>query len=117
PAHRRWGNRLSALFLTWLARTPVADAQSGYRAHRRELLRALGLVGAREGAAPPALRDRGYGLESEILVAAARLGFRVVSVPIRSVYEGIPSHFRPAREIPRFVSLYARLVLDARAWS
>jgi glycosyltransferase involved in cell wall biosynthesis len=47
PAHRRFGNALSAGFLTWLAGTPLPDVQSGYRAHRRVVLDALGLGRAR----------------------------------------------------------------------
>ncbi len=132
PPHRRLGNALSARFLTWLAGTPLPDVQSGYRAHRRTLLEALGLlVGGAAGAggtggadgpglarpAPPAFRSTGYGFESEILIAAARLGFTIANVPIEAVYEGAPSHFRPHREVPRFLSLYGRLLADAGRWS
>jgi hypothetical protein len=121
PPHRRLGNWLSATYLTWLAGTPLPDVQSGYRIHRADVLAALGLqasVGVPAGrAAPPAFRSTGYGFESEILIAAARLGFRVAHVPIEAVYEGAPSHFHPLREVPRFTSLYARLLVDARRWS
>lgn len=121
PPHRRLGNALSAGFLTWLAGTELPDVQSGYRAHRRSVLEALGLVGADahlDGApARPRFRSSGYGFESEILIAAARLGFTIANVPIEAVYEGAPSHFRPHREVPRFVSLYGRLMQDARRWS
>ena len=44
PPHRRFGNALSAGFLTWVAGTPLPDVQSGYRAHRRVVLDALGLA-------------------------------------------------------------------------
>jgi glycosyltransferase involved in cell wall biosynthesis len=120
PPHRRFGNALSAGFLTWVAGTPMPDVQSGYRAHRRAVLDALGLAGtppATGAPHPPAFRSTGYGFESEILVAAARVGFTIVNVPIEAVYEGAPSHFHPLRELPRFGSLYARLVADAARWS
>jgi glycosyltransferase involved in cell wall biosynthesis len=120
PPHRRLGNALSAAFLGALAGTPLPDVQSGYRAHRHALLDALGLVPRAAGdprPRPPAFRSTGYGFESEILVAAARLGFRVSDVPIEAVYEGAPSHFHPGREVPRFVALYARLFTDAARWS
>ncbi len=130
PPHRRLGNALSAGFLTWLAGAPLPDVQSGYRVHRRVALEALGLarppsdVAAGKGAgaaprrpAPPSFRSTGYGFESEILVAAARLGFTIANVPIEAVYEGAPSHLNPARELPKFVSLYARLLADAGRWS
>jgi hypothetical protein len=120
PPHRRLGNALSAGFLTWLAGTPLPDVQSGYRVHRRGALEALGLTGGAEAAhtpRPPAFRSQGYGFESEVLVAAARLGFAIANVPIEALYEGAPSHLNPAREVPKFVSLYARLVADAARWS
>jgi glycosyltransferase involved in cell wall biosynthesis len=126
PPHRRLGNALSAGFLTWLAGTPLPDVQSGFRVHRRVALEALGLSrpapAAAKGAgtrrpAPPSFRSTGYGFESEILVAAARLGFTIANVPIEAVYEGAPSHLNPAREVPRFVGLYARLLADAGRWS
>ena len=125
PPHRRLGNALSAGFLTWLAGTPLPDVQSGYRVHRRVALESLGLTAVAPGAAapfahrpaPPSFRSTGYGFESEILVAAARLGFTIANVPIEAVYEGAPSHLNPAREVPKFVSLYARLLADAGRWS
>ncbi len=120
PPHRRFGNALSAGFLTWLAGTPLPDVQSGYRVHRRIVLDALGLSGIPHPAnapRPPSFRSSGYGFESEILVAAARFGFTIANVPIEAVYEGAPSHFHPLRELPRFTSLYARLLADAGRWS
>jgi len=123
PPHRRLGNAMSAGFLTWLAGAPLPDVQSGYRAHKAAVLDALGLSGRPDPQAPsaaaqrPAFRSTGYGFESEILVAAARLGFVIANVPIEAVYEGAPSHFRPLREVPRFGELYARLLSDAGRWS
>lgn len=122
PPHRRLGNALSAAYLSWVAGTRLPDVQSGYRVHRASVLRALGLqppapAEAAAAVAPPAFRSTGYGFESEILIAAARLGFAIADVPIEAVYEGAPSHFDPLRELPRFGGLYARLLADAGRWS
>ena len=103
-----------------LAGTSLPDVQSGYRAHRTVVLDALGLTGAARAttaAGRPEFRSTGYGFESEILVAAARLGYVIANVPIEAVYEGAPSHFHPMRELPRFASLYTRLLTDAGRWS
>ena len=118
PPHRRFGNALSALYISWIAGTDLPDVQSGYRIHRATVLRALGLQpGPGAASAPPSFRSTGYGFESEILIAAARLGFRLTNVPIEAVYEGAKSHFVPMRELPRFGALYARLLGDAGRWS
>jgi glycosyltransferase involved in cell wall biosynthesis len=121
PAHRRLGNALSAAYLSWIAGTRLPDVQSGYRVHRATVLVALGLQPPGPGGAAagrrPGFRSTGYGFESEILIAAARLGFVIAHVPIEAVYEGAPSHFDPLRELPRFASLYARLLVDAGRWS
>ena len=122
PPHRRFGNALSAAYLTWIAGTHLPDVQSGYRVHRASVLRALGLQpeaggDASDRPAPPTFRSTGYGFESELLIAAARLGFVVANVPIEAVYEGAASHFDPLRELPRFTALYARLLADAGRWS
>jgi hypothetical protein len=59
----------------------VPDAQSGYRAIRREVLAAVAPSGDR------------YEYETEFLIAAARAGFRITSVSVPTTY-GAPSHFR-----------------------
>ena len=123
PPHRRLGNALSAAYLSWIAGASLPDVQSGYRIHRTTVLRALGLQpplagdAAAGGPLPPGFRSTGYGFESEILIAAARLGYVIANVPIEAVYEGAPSHFDPLKELPRFGSLYARLLADAGRWS
>lgn len=74
PFWHRWGNRL----LSWLARKitglPITDEATGYKAFRRELLVRL------------ELRESGFGFCPEVTAKLARLGARVVEVPIR--YQG-----------------------------
>lgn len=103
PALRRIGNQASSWLVSRLAGQPVPDSQSGYRVHRRGLIDAV----------LPVMPDTGgYLLETEILVRAARMGFRLTSVPIATVYEDEKSYFRPWREMPRFLALFSRLLLD-----
>ena len=54
-------------------------------------------------------------LESEILIAAARLGYETVAVPIACVYfGGRASHFHAVRDTLRIARLVARTLLAAR---
>jgi len=101
PGLRAFGNRVSSWFIGVLAGQPIPDSQSGYRLHTRALLD--GVVPAIDGEA------RGFLFETELLVRAGRQGYRIGSVPIATVYADQGSHFHPATELPRFLSLFARL--------
>lgn len=81
PLHRRMTNALSSAAVTRLAGCDVPDAQSGYRAIRSTVLRAITGQGDR------------YEYETDFLIRAGRAGYRITSVPIPTVY-GAPSHFR-----------------------
>lgn len=65
----RWGNRYAAAALA----LDVADATSGYRAYRADLLRSLEL---------DRVRSDGYGFQIEMVYRARRAGARVEEVPI-----------------------------------
>ena len=70
PWHQRFGNRLAAWLIRLLYGLPVTDL-SPFRAVRRELLFSLDM------------REMTYGWPTEMLVKAARRGWRVVEVPVR----------------------------------
>ncbi len=74
PAVRLGAIRAADAIVRWLTRAPVRDSQCGLRCYPAALLGRL------------RLREGGFGLETETLVAAAQLGHRLVSVPVRSIY-------------------------------
>ena len=107
PRVRRFANRFADFWVSWAASHPVLDSQSGQRAYPAALLRGLGL---------PHGPSRGFTLESELLIEAARQGYRTVSVPIDAVY-GVaarPSHFRPWRDTTRIVLMIAGRLVRGR---
>ncbi|HEX5074142.1 MAG TPA: glycosyltransferase family 2 protein [Gemmatimonadaceae bacterium] len=92
PAGRRLTNRLSAAAVARCIGREVADAQSGFRAIRSDLIAQV---------RPPG--DR-YEFETEFLIVAGRLGARITFVPIPTIYAAtIPSHFRAVRDSARIV--------------
>lgn len=99
PPQRRFSNWLSSTVVSALAGQRVPDSQSGFRAFRRRVLETIQPVGER------------YDLETDLLVRAARAGFRVASVPVPTVYEGAPSHFRPLRDTALLMQTMVRLGL------
>ncbi len=94
PRARRMANRVGDFFIGWAAGQPLDDSQSGFRVYPASLLRRLEV-----GHGP----TRGFVFESEVLIAAARLGVRCRSVAIAAVYPrgARPSHFRPVADIAR----------------
>jgi glycosyltransferase involved in cell wall biosynthesis len=81
PLGRRITNALASAALCAIAGVSVPDAQSGYRAIRREVLADVSAGGDR------------YEYETEFLIAAIRAGYRIGSVGVPTMY-GAPSHFR-----------------------
>jgi glycosyltransferase involved in cell wall biosynthesis len=89
PRARYWTNRIGSRILSWMTGWDIEDSQSGYRLLAAELLRQLPMA------------SRGYAVESEMLIKAANRKARLAQVPIRVIYEGNPSHYRPLLDTTR----------------
>jgi glycosyltransferase involved in cell wall biosynthesis len=100
PASRRFANAFSSGWSTWLAGQRVSDSQCGYRLYRREVLSRTPLTAGR------------YEFETEIVVRAARLGFRLGEVTIPTVYGDEKSQIHAFRDVPRIVGVMVRLTLE-----
>jgi glycosyltransferase involved in cell wall biosynthesis len=91
--------RLTNKFMSWqigaICKVPVPDSQCGFRLVRRELLPVLN-----------APSDR-FEFETESLILAARHGFCIRCVPIRTIYAKQKSKIRPLQDTIR----YARLII------
>lgn len=98
PALRIFANRATSSIISMLAGQGIRDSQSGYRLIAAPVLRAVDL------------RFNRFDAESEILVKAARAGFRIGAVPIRTIYGGEQSTIHPLRDTVRFVGLVMRLL-------
>ena len=98
PWRSRFGNKLTIRLTALLLGQRVSDTQSGYRLHSRRLLEYIleNVPGGR------------YETEMEILVLAVRRGYKVVPVPIATIYEedNKSSHFNKLRDSLR---IYRRL--------
>lgn len=80
----RWRtNALGTWILSRIAGTRWEDSQSGFRMIRRTLLRQLDLKGV------------GFSIEMEIAMKAADRRIEWAHVPIKAIYHGGGSHFRP----------------------
>lgn len=95
PVTRRITNWLSATLATRIGGQRVRDAQTGFRAFRREVAERVSPAGNR------------YEYEANFLLDALRAGFRVASVEVPTIY-GAPSHFRPWSDTWRMARAFAR---------
>jgi hypothetical protein len=96
PPGRRFNNWLSAALVSRVAGYRVPDAQTGFRAFTRSV--ALRVQ-------PP---QRHYDYELAFLLGALAAGFRVGSVPVATIYDGAPSHFRAVTDTWRLARVFAR---------
>ncbi len=103
PASRRFANAFSSGWTSALAGQPVSDSQCGYRLYRRAVLERTPLTAGR------------YEFETEIVVRAARLGFRLAEIRIPTVYGEEKSQIHALRDVPRIVGVMVRLTLEGVA--
>lgn len=99
PWLRRWTNRTTSVILSRLAGETILDSQSGYKAIRTEVLRRVRPTRS------------GFDAESEFLILAARRGFRIGHVPIRTIYAEETSHINPVLDTWRFIKLCLTFIL------
>lgn len=91
PFQRILSNRITSLLLSAKTGASITDSQCGYRAYRTAILKDI-------------LPDfTGFEAESEILVRAARKGYRIGSVNIPSIYADEQSKIKPMESIRGFL--------------
>jgi glycosyltransferase involved in cell wall biosynthesis len=98
PLARWLTNNLTSAILSILSGQRVRDSQSGYRLISTQVLKRL------------KLKAKKYDLESEILVKAGRSGFKIDSVPIRTIYRGSKSFINPFVDTGRFIRIMWRSI-------
>jgi glycosyltransferase involved in cell wall biosynthesis len=99
PPVRRASNTLGGWVFSAAVGRRVADNQSGYRLIGRRLMTAL-LDSA----------ESGFGFEVEMIARCIALGLPIAEVPIRTIYDGAPSHIQPYAHLKSFI----RVSRDAR---
>jgi hypothetical protein len=74
-----------------IAKQKIPDTQCGFRLIKSEVLKKINLETSK------------YEIESEILIKASRLGFKIESVPIKTVYGEERSRINPVLDTLRFI--------------
>lgn len=103
PLLRRWTNQLMSWFISRWTKQPLSDTQCGFRVIARGLLESV------------PLRSNRFEIDSELVIRCAQAGFRMISVPVTSVYRRESSFIRPLRDTLRFFRLLFLLSLEKYA--
>ena len=93
PLVRFFTNKFMSWLISRLTGQKIPDTQCGFRLIKKEVLEKLNLTTSK------------YETESEILIKSSRLGFKIESVPIRSIYSGEKSSIKPFIDTLRFIRL------------
>ena len=96
PRLRIFTNFVSSWLVSLSAGTRIPDSQSGYRLLGRDIIENV------------PTRSTGYGAESEILIKAARRGYRIGSAPISTIYRDEKSYIHPLKQPLLFLGLILR---------
>lgn len=100
PQNMPWVRLQTNRFTSWmtakLAGQRIPDSQCGYRLLRHAVLKDLKLMTTH------------FETETEMLIQVGRAGHKIVSIPIRTIYEGQVSHIHPLRDAVRFFKMVGR---------
>jgi hypothetical protein len=98
PGIRIHTNRFMSGLISRLSGQEIPDSQSGFRLIKCKLLGRI------------ELKSSNYEIESEMIVKAARAGYRIASVPISTVYRDEESRINPVVDTWRFIIFMARTI-------
>lgn len=96
PFVRLATNKFMSFLLSVTCKQRIPDTQCGFRLIKRKVLKNL------------KLESNKYDLESEMLIKASKLNFKIASVPIETIYRGELSRIDPIKDTFRFVNLFVR---------
>ena len=98
PYIRILTNRFMSLMISKIAQQEIPDTQCGFRMIKKEVLEKI------------IIKTKKFEIESEILIKAARWGFKIKSIPIKSIYfKNLRSKIHPLVDTVRFIKFISRL--------
>jgi hypothetical protein len=98
PLVRYISNKIGRFFISRAAGCVIKDSQSGFRLYRKEVIERI------------RLETTGFETETEILIKAGRMGFKIYDLPVSAIYQSnYKTHFRPVRDFWRISILVLKL--------
>lgn len=99
PEDRKHTNRFMSFLISALSGQRIPDSQSGYRLIKREVLEKVNL------------KSSNFEIESEMIIRSSRAGFKIESVPIKTVYDDEKSKVNPVIDTLRFIAFAIKIIL------
>jgi glycosyltransferase involved in cell wall biosynthesis len=102
PFIRRFVNYLTSWIISGIAGKKIEDVQSGYRFIKTTVLKNI------------KLETKNFDTESEILLKAGWLNYKITNIPIRTIYhlDEFKSHVNPVKDTIKFF----KLVFKSTKW-
>lgn len=100
PVTRKVTNRLMSFIVSKMCGHKMEDTQCGFRLIKRAVLENINL------------ESSNYEIESELLLKAARKGFKIESVPVKTVYADERSRINPVVDALRFIALLIKTMVE-----
>jgi len=94
PVQRILSNKITSSLLTIKTRQKILDSQCGYRGYKAELLKIVKSY------------SYGYEAESEMIISAARSGFKIGFVNISTIYGNEKSKMNSVKAIFGFIKVF-----------
>ncbi len=101
PARRYNAMRIARFYISYAANQFIEDTQCGFRLYPLSIIEKINLVTER------------YVTETEILMKAGDSGYRIRFIPVKAIYDGNRSHFRPVKDIAA-ITAYVMLYLTIK---
>ncbi len=98
PKERKYTNRFMSCLISLISGQRVPDSQCGYRLVKTDLLKKV------------TLEASNYEIETEMIIRASRAGFRIESVPIKTIYKGEKSRVNPVVDTLRFIAFVIKII-------
>ena len=93
PWDRRFSNQTTSLIISILTGVRIRDSQSGYRLIKTRALQRISLTSNR------------YETESELLIKVLMRKYKIMQLPIKTIYNDQPSHIHRLTDTLRFLQI------------
>lgn len=100
PYLRLMTNKFMSWLISKITGQSIPDTQCGFRLIKKEVLGKI------------ILTTNKFETETEILIKAARFGFKIESVPINTIYTGQESRINPFWDTLRFIKFIVKFLIN-----